>query len=224
MPRHLCSFFLLLSLLGAVTARAQTVVNPAFLEFTASPDHHVTGSDGQPLVLRYDFVLLAAGVNNPSRIVSIGKPTPDASGTIRLPLTAILIPLPTDPASYSARITAVGPRGSSTSAASNGFSFQGTCTYGVSPASRSMPPGGGAATFTVTAPAGCAWSAGEQSAWLTITAGANGSGNGSVTIAVAPNTGSQPRSASATIAGQTIAFSQTAGTPPNAPAGFRIVR
>jgi hypothetical protein len=214
----------LLSLCGAVSAHAQAVVNPAYLEFTASPDHHATGNDGQPLVLRYDFVLLAAGVNNPARIVSLGKPAPDSAGTIRIALAAILIPMPTGTASYEARVTAIGPRGSTTSAASNSFAFQGTCTYGVSPGSRAMPPAGGAATFTVAAPAGCAWSASEQSAWLTITSGSNGSGNGSVTVAVAANTGSQPRSATATIAGQTIAVSQTVGTAPNAPTGFRTVR
>lgn len=223
MPRA-WSICALLSLCGAVSVQAQTVVNPAYLEFTASPDHHATGTDGQPLVLRYDFVLLAAGVNNPARIVSLGKPTPDAAGTIRVALSTILIPLPTDTASYSTRITAVGPRGSTTSAASNSFSFQGTCTYGVSPVSRAMPPGGGTTTFAVTAPAGCAWSASEQSPWLTITAGATGSGNGNVTVAVAANTGTLPRSAAATIAGQAVAFSQTAGTAPSAPGGFRIIR
>jgi hypothetical protein len=74
-----------------------------------------------------------------------------------------------------------------------------TCTYSLTPGPNSV---------TVTAPAGCAWTAVSNAAWITITGGASGSGNGTVTYTVAPNPNPSPRSGTITIAGQTIAIEQ----------------
>lgn len=46
---------------------------------------------------------------------------------------------------------------------------------------------GGEGSFNVIAPNGCNWTAMSNSAWLTITSGQNGSGNGTVTYTVAKN-------------------------------------
>jgi hypothetical protein len=43
-------------------------------------------------------------------------------------------------------------------------------------------------TLTVTAPAGCAWSVSSDQSWLTITSGASGSGNGTITFSLSANT------------------------------------
>ena len=64
----------------------------------------------------------------------------------------------------------------------------------------------------VTTMAGCAWTAVSNTTnptWLTITSGASGSGNGSVTFTVAANTGAQ-RMGTLTIAGQTFTVTQGA--------------
>jgi all-beta uncharacterized protein len=61
----------------------------------------------------------------------------------------------------------------------------------------------------VTATAGCAWTASSNAPWITVTAGAGGSGNGSVSYAAAVNTGAA-RSGTITIAGRTFTLSQAA--------------
>ncbi len=64
--------------------------------------------------------------------------------------------------------------------------------------------GMGSGTVTVTADAGCAWTAGSDAAWVTISSGASGSSNGTVGYSVAANTASSGRSTSLTIAGRTL--------------------
>src|SRR5204862_92088 len=64
----------------------------------------------------------------------------------------------------------------------------------------------------VTAGTGCSWTATSNDAWLTISAGASGSGNGTVSYSVAANTGTTSRTGTMTIAGQTFTVTQ-AGAP-----------
>jgi hypothetical protein len=82
----------------------------------------------------------------------------------------------------------------------------------VYPLAQSFPASGGFNnSVTVTATAGCAWTATSNNSWITITGGAGGSGNGTVFYRVAANTGSGivwPRTGSLTVAGQTVTISQ----------------
>lgn len=65
-----------------------------------------------------------------------------------------------------------------------------TCTVSLSPTSSpSHPASGATGSFSVSAPAGCAWTASESLSWVSITSGASGSGNGTVNYSVDPNTG-----------------------------------
>ena len=64
---------------------------------------------------------------------------------------------------------------------------------------------------SVTASAGCDWTATSNAAWITISAGANGSGNGSVTYGVAANPDTTSRTGALTIGGNTYTVTQ-AGT------------
>ena len=50
-----------------------------------------------------------------------------------------------------------------------------SCTYGISPSSKSFGEAGGTGSSTVTAGAGCPWSASSNASWLTVTSGASGS-------------------------------------------------
>jgi hypothetical protein len=63
------------------------------------------------------------------------------------------------------------------------------CRADISPQSQSMAAAGGSGTVNVAAPAGCTWSATSTETWLTISSGASGTGNGTVTFQVAANTG-----------------------------------
>ena len=64
------------------------------------------------------------------------------------------------------------------------------CSYSVSP--EGLPEftaEGGAGSFQMIAPQGCAWNASSLAPWITITSGASGTGNGTVAFTVAPNPG-----------------------------------
>jgi Zn-dependent metalloprotease len=87
----------------------------------------------------------------------------------------------------------------------------GTCTFSINPTSASFPAAGGSGSVSVTAAAGCNWTAVSNAAFLTITSGASGSGNGTVNYSVAANAGSSSRSGTLTIAGLTFTVTQ-AGT------------
>ena len=69
----------------------------------------------------------------------------------------------------------------------------GTPCVTLSPASRNHGAGVDTGTITVSAPAGCTWTAAANSDWITITAGQSGTGPGTVTYAVTANTGTAAR-------------------------------
>jgi hypothetical protein len=75
----------------------------------------------------------------------------------------------------------------------------------------------------VTTAAGCAWTAASNASWLTVTSGASGSGNGTVSYSVAVNTSTSARNGTLTVAGQPVTVSQAGGSPPSAPPNLRVV-
>jgi hypothetical protein len=96
------------------------------------------------------------------------------------------------------------------------------CAFSLSSTSASVPAAGGTGAFDVRAADGCGWAAESNAPWLTITAGANGSGNATVRYAAAANSGPQ-RIGTITAAGQTYSVTQNAGcsavvTPDTIPA------
>jgi hypothetical protein len=85
-----------------------------------------------------------------------------------------------------------------------------TCTYSISPARETFPVAGGTATVAVTAGPGCNWTAVSNASWITITAGASGGGNGTVSYSVATYTGRpRNRNGTMTIAGLTFSVKQS---------------
>lgn len=81
------------------------------------------------------------------------------------------------------------------------------CTFTIDPERASAPAAGGTVTVNVGAASGCAWTTVSGAPWLTVRDGASGTGNGTVRIEAAPNTGA-PRSGTVTIAGQTFTVEQ----------------
>jgi hypothetical protein len=110
-------------------------------------------------------------------------------------------------------VSAVGNDGTTHVAASDlPGDCGGTCSYSISPTSASYAAAGGTGSVSVTAPAGCNWTAAVTTAtFITITSGSSGSGNGTVTYSVAPNTATTSRTGALTIAGITFTVTQ-AGT------------
>ncbi|HEX5474451.1 MAG TPA: BACON domain-containing carbohydrate-binding protein [Vicinamibacterales bacterium] len=84
------------------------------------------------------------------------------------------------------------------------------CSLTVSPTSLSVPASASADRVTVSGGAGCPWSASTGASWITITSGASGQGNGTVTFSVAADTGPS-RSGTLTVAGRTVTVSQVQG-------------
>jgi uncharacterized protein (TIGR03437 family) len=86
-----------------------------------------------------------------------------------------------------------------------------TCTYSLSPTSASPGAAQTSGTITVTAGTGCAWTAASNAtSWITITGGASGTGNGTVSYTVAANTGTTSRTGTITVGGQTFTVTQAA--------------
>ena len=84
------------------------------------------------------------------------------------------------------------------------------CVYNLNPTARNFPSGGDLnAEFAVqTSNPNCTWTATAANAWVNITGGASGTGDGSVTFSVSANTGSV-RSTNITIIGAVPAQAKT---------------
>jgi hypothetical protein len=63
------------------------------------------------------------------------------------------------------------------------------CSYSISPTSQNVDANANTSTVTVTTTAACAWTAASTAPWITVTSGASGTGNGSVGLSIAANTG-----------------------------------
>jgi len=88
------------------------------------------------------------------------------------------------------------------------------CTYSLSATSANVAATVNSGSVNVTASATtCAWTAASNVNWVTISSGANGTGNGTVNYSVAANTGAA-RNGTLTIAGQTYTINQAAAPPP----------
>ncbi len=110
-------------------------------------------------------------------------------------------------------VSAVGNDGTTHTAATNVPSdCGGTCTFSINPTSASVAAGGATGSVSVSATAGCTWSAVSNASFITITAGASGTGNGTVSYSVASNTASTSRTGTLTIAGQTFTVTQAGAT------------
>ena len=83
------------------------------------------------------------------------------------------------------------------------------CTYAISPETAAHNENAGTGSFAVTAPASCAWSAISDRSWLTVTAGAQGSGTGSVAYTVTRNVETAERSGRITVAGRVFTVRQS---------------
>lgn len=81
------------------------------------------------------------------------------------------------------------------------------CTFSVSGLSSALPAAPGTASASVTATPGCSWSAATTNEWIEISSGAPGHGSGTLTIALAANSG-YTRLGSIVVAGQTVTVTQ----------------
>jgi hypothetical protein len=81
------------------------------------------------------------------------------------------------------------------------------CSYTLSADSHTVPGGGGNGNVNVSTGAACSWTATSNAGWLSITSGANGTGNGTVSFSAASHSGGA-RDGTLTIAGRTFTVHQ----------------
>ncbi len=85
------------------------------------------------------------------------------------------------------------------------------CPSSISSAGNTLGPAGGSGTVSVTAAAGCSWTASandESRDWIRISSGSRGSGNGVVNYTVLANNTENTRTGALTIAGQAFTVTQ----------------
>lgn len=95
--------------------------------------------------------------------------------------------------------------------------FASACRFTVPAIPGTMGASGGSGAVAVVATNYCAWKATSNAAWLTVTGGSTGSGNGNLTWSAAANPDSVQRTGSLTVAGQTFTVKQdgkSASMPP----------
>ena len=90
------------------------------------------------------------------------------------------------------------------------------CAYSLSPTSGSAAAGATSSWLSVITTAACGWTATSNVAWITISSGSSGYGDGTVRYAVAANSSGSSRSGTLTIQNQTFTVSQAAIAPPPA--------
>lgn len=95
----------------------------------------------------------------------------------------------------------------------NQSAFVAPCSYAISPTSQNVVAGASTTTVTVTTTAACAWTTSSGAPWITVTSGGAGTGNGSVGLSIAANTGGA-RSGTVTIADQAFTVNQAAFVAP----------
>jgi len=92
------------------------------------------------------------------------------------------------------------------------YSVPAACSFSLSPGSQSYGPEGGTGSVSLSTASTCSWTAVSGASWLTVTAGASGTGPGSVSFAVAANTASASRTATLSVGGQVFTVSQSGCT------------
>lgn len=83
------------------------------------------------------------------------------------------------------------------------------CSYTLNPASAEQPSAAASYTVTVTASAGCSWTAASNTSWISITEGGAGTASGQLIYSLTANTGAA-RTGTLTIAGATFQVLQDA--------------
>ncbi len=92
-----------------------------------------------------------------------------------------------------------------------------SCSYSISPTSKSFSASGGTGSVSVIAPYGCTWTATESLDWVSITAGQSGNGNGTFSYSVSPNSDIAVRTGTITISGKIFTITQNGVTGKDRP-------
>jgi hypothetical protein len=104
------------------------------------------------------------------------------------------------------------PRSGTVSIAGQTFTVTqegGPCSFVLNPPATSLAAAGGSGSFEVNTKEGCTWTATSNDAWLRLTAGGNGAGDGTVGFTADPNPG-PARTGTIVVGGKPFTASQAA--------------
>ena len=133
-----------------------------------------------------------------------------SSGTTQATLVASVNAAGVTPGQHSCVITFSSAGASNSPTVTATLTAQ-QCTYSLASSSTNVGPGASTGSVQVMAPSGCPYSASAPSgSFASITGGASGSGNGTVSYSVQANSGAA-RSTALTIAGQPYTINQLTG-------------
>jgi hypothetical protein len=115
-------------------------------------------------------------------------------------------------AQFGVAATAGGSRAGSVKVAGQNVAVsQGAgCGYSISPESSTVTAAGGSGRVSVTADAGCAWTATSNASWIQLAGPTSGAGNGEVSY-LAGAISSAGRTGTISVAGRTFTLTQSAG-------------
>lgn len=202
-------------------------VGPASLAFTVDPSDGA-GRTGTAIVAGQPFTVTQAAAGCAYNVQPEAQSVPGEGGRVAVRVSTgsqcawsavVNVPwLSIDGASagsgegtvtlVAAATTGPARTGTATIAGRNVVISQGVgCSYGIAPEAASVAAAGGTGRIAVTAPDGCAWTAVSSDAWLSVTGGASGTGNGEVLYAAAAS-GGQSRVATIAIGGRTFTLTQ----------------
>jgi hypothetical protein len=114
---------------------------------------------------------------------------------------------------YVVQMNVGGPRTGTLTIAGQTFTVAqaaALCSYAISPNSQRVGPNAGSGTISVSTTSNCTWTASSNDSWVTVTGGASGTGNGTVTFSYTGNTGTSRRTGTLTVAGRTATLEQNA--------------
>lgn len=195
-----------------------------FAEFFAGIGKAVTTGVAVPTISAASLPPGGIGLSYSTWLYAIGGTPPynnwTASGLLPPGLTLSsstggISGVPTAVGTYSFNVTVQDTTG--TTSAAQSFSITITqappCSYALSAGGQIFSATGGSGSVAVTAGTGCPWTVSGIPAWVTITSGTTGAGNGSVNFTVPPNTGVSALSASFTIAGSSFTIQEAGSLP-----------
>src|SRR5262245_56069830 len=196
---------------STITQAAVVVTPPPSCTYTINPPSQniaATGGAGAPVAVSTTSACQWSASSNASWITITSGASGSGNGTVAFTVAANTGAARTGTLTIATRAFTVSQAAAGAPAPPTPPPSPPTsCSYSISPGNTKIGRPGGTGSISVSTSSGCAWTASSGSSWITITSGASGSGNGSVTFLVAPNAG-KDRNGSLTVAGRTATVEQ----------------
>ena len=179
-----------------IAGRALVVTQSSGCTFSITPESHAvahTGGSGTVAVTTVPECGWTATASAPWITITSGG-SGNGNGTVQFAVQATTGPARSGTVAIAGRTFAVSQ--------SSG------CSFSISPSGHTLPYFGGPASVAVSTSPGCTWTAASSTPWLQITAGASGTGAGTVTFTAPETPSSLPRSGSLSVAGHAFVVAQ----------------